>query len=157
MRGLTDQDTVEWHVYRPAQPVLDPETRKPIAWEATYVGSARLEQRGDPATFRIVSSTEEIGTGDRLMPAERSRTSSYVPAPAGTQGQRPDRVGLPGCAQAGRNSVVAMNVGSSAGLEVGSVLRIRQRAAQMPDRETTRNDRTSGSDHRPSAGVPCLR
>jgi hypothetical protein len=136
VRGLTDQDTIEWHVYRPAQPVLDPETRKPIAWEATYVGSARLEQRGDPATFRIVSSTEEIGTGDRLMPAERSRTSSYVPRPPELKVNGRIVSIYRGVAQAGKNSVVAMNVGSINGLEVGSVLQIRQRARQMPDRET---------------------
>lgn len=136
VRGLADQDTLEWHVYRPAQPILDPDTRKPIAWEATFVGSARLEQRGDPATFRIVSSTEEIGTGDRLMPAERARVSSYVPRPPELKVNGRIVSIYRGVVQAGRNSVVALNVGSTAGLEVGSVLQIRQRARQMPDRET---------------------
>lgn len=135
-RGIADDTVREWHIYRQAKPLLDPDTRKPIAWEATFVGSARLEQRGDPATFRIVSSTEEIGTGDRLMPAERARVSSYVPRPPELKVNGRIVSIYRGVVQAGRNSVVALNVGSTAGLEVGSVLQIRQRARQMPDRET---------------------
>jgi hypothetical protein len=64
VRGLTDQVTTDWHVYRSAKPLLDPETRKPIAYEAIVVGgrvssgaatrrpSASWRPRGDrrPAT-----------------------------------------------------------------------------------------------------------
>ncbi len=157
VRGLGQQNTVDWHVYRPARPILDPDTRLPIAWEADYVGSARLEQQGDPATFRIMSSTEEVGVGDRLMPAERARTSSYVPRPPDPKVNGRIVSVYRGVAQTGRNGVVAMNVGTAHGLEVGSVLAIRQRAQLMPDRDNPGDHRTSGSDLGPSSRVPCLR
>ena len=41
-----------------------------------------------------------------------------------------------GVSQAGRNSVVAINLGASQGLAVGNVLAIEQRGRMVPDRET---------------------
>ena len=38
-----------WQLFRQGKPLLDPDTRKPIAYEAMFVGSARLERGGDPA------------------------------------------------------------------------------------------------------------
>ncbi|MFT3800651.1 MAG: LysM peptidoglycan-binding domain-containing protein [Burkholderiaceae bacterium] len=134
-RGLGDQPAEEWHIYRPSKPLLDPDTRKPIALEALYIGSARLEKNGDPATLRITGTTEEIGTGDRLMPAERSRTINYAPhAPDGPVDGRIVSV-YRGVAQAGRNSVVALNVGQAQGIEIGHVLSISKRGQIVPDRD----------------------
>ncbi|MEZ5741989.1 MAG: LysM peptidoglycan-binding domain-containing protein [Burkholderiaceae bacterium] len=53
VRGITDETVSEWHVYRPAKPLVDPDTRKPIAYEALYVGTAQLEKLGDPSTLRV--------------------------------------------------------------------------------------------------------
>ncbi len=135
VRGLKDESTRDWHVYRNVRALLDPDTRKPIAWEAQFVGLARLERGGDPAAFRIVSANEEIGTGDRLLPAERVPQVNYVPRPP----ERPVSGRIVsvhrGVAQAGRNSVVALNVGSGAGLAVGNVLAINERPRVAQDRE----------------------
>ncbi|MBN9426712.1 MAG: LysM peptidoglycan-binding domain-containing protein [Burkholderiales bacterium] len=134
-RGFSEADTkvAEWHIYRAAKPLLDPDTRKPIAYEALFIGSAKLERDGDPATLRIVSTTEEVGVGDRLVPAERSLPFNYVPhPPEGSVSGRIVSV-YRGVAQAGRNSVVALNVGSKDGLEVGHVLEIRLRGRTVKD------------------------
>ncbi|MGD9942878.1 MAG: LysM peptidoglycan-binding domain-containing protein [Burkholderiaceae bacterium] len=134
-RGFSDADTkvAEWHIYRAAKPLLDPDTRKPIAYEALFVGSAKFERDGDPATLRIVSAAEEIGVGDRLIPAERALPFNYVPRPPDSSVSGRIVAIYRGVAQAGRNSVVAMNVGSSNGLEVGHVLEIRQRGRTVKD------------------------
>ena len=136
VRGLADQDTLEWHVYRPAQPILDPDTRKPIAWEAQLVGSARVEREGDPATLRMQSVNEEVGPGDRLMPAERSEVVNYVPRPPESQVAGRIVAVHRGVAQAGRNSVVALNVGTEQGVAVGTVLAIKERGRVVRDRDT---------------------
>jgi len=136
VRGIQDDSVKEWHVYRAAKPLLDPQTRKPIAWEATSVGLARLEKSGDPATVRVLSASEEIGPGDRLMPVERSSVASYVPrAPEGAVSGRIVSVHR-GVAQAGRDSVVALNVGASKGVEVGNVLQISEQGRVVRDRDT---------------------
>ncbi len=134
-RGMTDNSVSEWHVYRPSKPLLDPDTRKPIAYEALYVGSARLEREGDPATLRIIGTSEEVGTGDRLMPAERARILNYAPHPP--DGEVRGRIVsvYRGVTQAGRNSVVALNVGKDNGVEVGHVLAVKSLGATVLDRE----------------------
>ena len=137
VRGLKEaQGDTDWYVYRSAKPLLDPDTRKPIAYEAIFLGAAKLERRGDPATFRIVGANEEIGEGDRLVPAERARALNYAPRPP--EGKITGRIVsvYRGVSQAGRNSVVAMNLGSQQGVAVGHVLAIKERAREIKDRET---------------------
>jgi len=135
-RGIGDDTVREWHVYRQAKPLLDPDTRQPIAWEALFVGSARLEKAGDPATLRITSMTEEIGVGDRLMPSEPPKTFSYVPRPPAGEVDGRILAVYRGVTQIGRNNVVAVNAGGGAGVEAGNVLAIHQRGRVVVDRET---------------------
>lgn len=136
VRGIADETVRDWHVYRNPRPLLDPDTRKPLAFEAEFVGSARLERGGDPATMRITGVNAEIGPGDRLLPADKTRMDSFAPRPP----ENPVRGSIVsvyrGVAQAGRNSVVALNRGTSAGLQLGHVLEIRERGRMVPDRET---------------------
>jgi hypothetical protein len=141
VRGIKDTTVSDWFVYRQARPLLDPDTRLPLGYEALWVGSARTERNGDPATLRITSTSEEVGTGDRLMPAERARILNYAPrAPETTIQGRIISV-YRGVLQAGRNSVVAISAGKNQGLDVGHVLTIMQRGALIKDRETNQQVR----------------
>ena len=136
VRGLKDQTGTDWFVYRSARPLLDPGTRLPIAHEAIFLGTARLERQGDPAVFRIISADEEIGTGDRLVAAERTQSLNVAPRPP--EAKMAGRIVsvYRGVAQAGRNSVVSVNLGSQQGLAVGNVLAIKERPRQIKDPET---------------------
>ncbi len=136
VRGVADDSVTDWHIYRSARPILDPDTRLPIAYEAEFVGTAKLERAGDPATFRIVATTEEVGPGDRLMPADRSAVLTYAPRPPASEVNGRIVSIYRGVAQAARNSVVALNVGSANGLEVGHVLEIKEHGRIVPDRDT---------------------
>jgi hypothetical protein len=71
VRGIADESVRDWHVYRNPRPLLDPDTRKPLAFEAEFVGSARLERGGDPATMRITGVNAEIGPSCRSIGALR--------------------------------------------------------------------------------------
>jgi len=135
-RGLPGDAPEQWHVYRPARALLDPTTRQPLAWETLFVGTARLMRAGDPATLRIESNQEEIGEGDRLIPAAPSVLPSLAP-------RSPERAlegrilsVYRGVESVGRHSVVALSLGSSAGLEVGHVLRVLSVGRQITDRTT---------------------
>ncbi|RPH65809.1 MAG: LysM domain-containing protein [Burkholderiales bacterium] len=137
-RGIPDESVGEWHIYRSAQPLLDPDTRKPIAYEAMFVGSAKLERGGDPATLRITANSEEIGVGDRLIPAERVMPVTYAPrAPEAAVNGRIVSV-YRGLTQVGRTNVVSLNLGKAAGIEVGHVLAIKQRGRTVTDREAAK-------------------
>lgn len=134
VRGIDGSDVAEWHIYRSARPLLDPDTRKPIAWEALFLGTGRLERPGDPASLRVVATNEEVGPGDRLMPAERALPIVYAPRPPESKVSGRIVAVYRGVTQVGRNSVVAMNVGSENGIEVGTVLGVAHRGATITDR-----------------------
>jgi hypothetical protein len=136
VRGLPDAAQTEWHVYRPARPLLDPVTREPLAWETLHIGTAKLVRTGDPATFRIQVASEEIGEGDRLMPAETPTLPTVAPRP-------PERavsgrvVSIHrGVDQVGQHGVVALSVGAQEGIEVGHVLEVRLTGREIVDRQT---------------------
>ena len=138
VRGIKEDGVSDWHIYRPAKPLLDPDTRKPLAYEALYLGTAQVVRKGDPTTIRIVGNAEEIGEGDRLVPAEAARTVNFAP-----RAPERDIVGkivsvYRGITQVGRNSVVALNVGSQPGARGGPRA---DGAADRPARQGPREER----------------
>jgi hypothetical protein len=122
--GIKDNTSKSWQVFRPARPILDPETREIIGHEAFYLGTATLTAAGDPATVDITTAVQEIGVNDRLVPAPRANIIHYAPhAPdKPIQGQVAAIYG--GVKESGRHSVVTLNRGKRDGLETGHVLAI---------------------------------
>jgi hypothetical protein len=117
-----DPDTEVWHIYRPARPLEDPLTHETIAWEAAYLGTARVTERGNPTTLEITSAVEEIGVGDLMMPSETPSVFSYAPhAPEQDVEGRVIAIHR-GVSETGRLHVVALNVGEQDGVERGHVL-----------------------------------
>lgn len=118
--GVT-QNIPSWHVYRPAAPIKDPETKQLLGFEAEYLGDVRLVREGEPATFEVVSAQFEMGKGDRLVPARLPELVAYAPrAPdKDIQGSVARIVG--GVASAGRHNVVMLNRGANDGVEIGHV------------------------------------
>lgn len=141
-KGINDDTVLKWHIFRPGKPLVDPETKEVIAHEAFFLGSANLQRLdGDVATLLITNAKQEIGNGDRLMPARTPRIISYVP-------HRPDQevkgrvISIyGGASEAGAGSVVALNRGQNDGLEVGHVLALyRTRTAGALDEEGKRQE-----------------
>lgn len=143
VRGITDERAENYHVFRAAQPLFDPDdaTRKsPIAYEAFYLGTARMAKRGEVATVRIQDSKQEIGVGDRLIPIERLQLAAYVP-------RRPERsldgriVSIyAGVTQAGTQSIVTINRGVRDGVEVGHVLSLLAAGPTIKDRTSAKRN-----------------
>jgi LysM repeat protein len=150
-RGVTDDKVRDYHVFRPAKPLFDPddENRKnPIAYEAFYLGVARVVRGGEVTTMRIEESTEEIGIGDRLVPITAQPLVAYVP-------RRPERalngriVSIySGLNQTGSASIVALNRGARDGLEVGHVLALLETGATVRDRTVDRKEFVKLPDER---------
>ena len=136
----------DWRVFRQTQPMRDPVTKELLGYEARFVGSAQYEQEGEnrvtqegkpeivPATFRITDVREEVGVGDRLAPVPSRDFSSFAPhAPAQPVDGR--IVSVYGDALiAGQNQIVALNRGSSDGMDRGTVLALWRDGAAAVDR-----------------------
>ncbi len=139
-RGIRKDAAQTYHVFGVAEPVYEPEDvdhKKPIAYEARYLGTAQVVQAGLISKLRILDSVREIGAGDRLVPIKHQDLIAYVP-------RRPDKpvhgrivVVYGGVTSVGADSVVAIDRGARAGLEIGDVLTILQPGATMVDQTSS--------------------
>ncbi len=135
-RGIVDPSQTDFHVFRPARPLYDPddyERKNPFAYEAYFLGSVRVVKRGEVATLKILDSRQEIGVQDRLIPIQHEPLITYVPhAP-----QRPVEGRLVsvygGIGDVGNNSIVTLNRGARDGLEIGTVLQVDSAGATVRD------------------------
>jgi nucleoid-associated protein YgaU len=125
VRGMRDSKEESWYVYRRGVPLVDPDTNQTLAYEAIYLGTARLERGGEPATVVLTTAAQEVGAGDKLVAAARPQAISYAPhSPPSDLRGRVIAVhgGLGKVGEAGPQSIVSINRGARDGLEVGHVL-----------------------------------
>ena len=117
-----DPGTDQWHVFRPARPLVDPLTKEVLGYEAFHLGTAAVTQHGAPAVLQIISAKQEIGSGERMLPATRPEIVSYVPhsPEASVEGRVIGVYG--GVSETGRQGVITLGVGQQEGIEVGHVL-----------------------------------
>lgn len=119
---LDAKDGVKWQVYRQGNPIIDPDTKEILGYEATYIAEARVTSFGTPSTLEITKSAQEINRGDRLTPVRETPIPSYSPrAPSKMIQGKIVALSL-GVAEAGQYSIVSINRGKRDGLEVGHVL-----------------------------------
>lgn len=137
--GIPDSSVIDWHIYRPGKALKDPDTQEIIGYEAFFLGSAKLVQPGEPAVLRITEAKEEIGRGDRLVPAPPANLIAYAPhRPEEPVNGRVMSI-YGGVDEAGKYSVVSINRGTNAQLEVGHVLALfRNRVSQGYDENNRR-------------------
>lgn len=148
-----DPTQLRWQVYRKGKALLDPEfpEQNPsdpthvLGYEAYYLGSAAQTKPGSPAVFEILAAKEEIGRGDRLIPAVRPTLVSYVPhkPEAAIEGRVISVYG--GVGVGGRGSIVSISRGARDGLEVGHVLAL-ERNRTIVERDE--------NDHKVNVGIP---
>lgn len=137
-------DGVNWQVFRPGQPLSDPDTGEVLGYEAKYVGDARVRRFGNPTTLEIIKTRQEVNRGDRLAPARESAFPTYVP-------RAPDKMIKGsimsvdgGVSEFGQYQVITINRGARDGLEVGHVL-ASSRRGQVVNAAGRATDFFSGS------------
>jgi LysM domain len=127
-----------WQIYRPGNPLIDPDTGKSLGIEAIHLGDSSVVRYGSPATLEVTRANQDIAVGDRLVQAPPATLQNIVPhAP---ENNIKGRIILSdGPVEKARGMVVAINRGAADGLEVGHVLAIYQEGATLPPVEY-RND-----------------
>jgi len=137
--GAGDSKEVNWQIFRPGKPLIDPDTRRTLGFEAIFLGTGRITRSGDPATMQIVTANQEIGRGDRLIPTGRTAIRQYIPhSPKGAvQGKIISIYGALASSEGGLNSIVALNKGTRDGLEHGHVLALYRAGASAIDPAST--------------------
>ena len=134
-----------WQVFRPAQPIVDPETKEVLGYQARYVGSAEHLQDGEtrpgattgldvPSTFMMTSAKIDASTGDRLMPAAVNDFAPFLPhAPQGPMNGAVAAL-FGDALSGGTDQIVLLNRGSRNGLERGNVLALWHEGAVTHDK-----------------------
>lgn len=132
-----DPQQKKWQVYRRGKSLKDPDDPKKIlGYEAFYLGTATQVRVGEPATFEITMAKQEMGVGDRLIPAVRPPLVDYIPHKPEIEidGKVIGMYG--GVTSGGRNSIISISRGSQEGVEVGHVLKIeRNRVVKSYDED----------------------
>lgn len=119
-RGLATDDAQVYGVYRPDRDYLDPVTGELLGRAGIYVGTARLEHRGDPSTLFMERSQRQGLPGDRLYSRADEYPTQFVPTAGAVSGLI--MAVLDGVTQIGQYQNIVINRGRADGLEPGDVL-----------------------------------
>ncbi len=123
-----------WQVFRPGRPLLDPDTKEVLGHEARYLGTARLARKGEPTSFVLTTTKEEIVRDDRLLPSPRQDVINYVPRAPEKMIQAKVLAIYSGVNFTGPQSVLTINKGKVDGLELGHVLSTDTAGASVDNR-----------------------
>ena len=125
--GISKDKGYIWQIFRRGDPLIDPETREVLGYEATYLGEARVSRHGEVAEISIVRSTQEIYRDDRLVPlGKQAPVFAYIPHPPNLPVKGRIISAYGSLQETGPMSIVALSKGARDGLLVGSVLAIER-------------------------------
>jgi hypothetical protein len=123
-RGLRPEQGSTLQAYRPAAPIVDPDTGEYLGYGAFYLGEAKVLEFGEISAIEVTSVKREIGIGDRLLPPGPPMPYAYAPHAPGTRIDGRIISGYSNLREMGQNSIVLLNRGTRDGLDEGAVLGI---------------------------------
>ena len=135
VRGIENMDHALFDIFEPGGTYVDPDTNEVLGYAALYIGSGPVQQFGDPATILLTETTREVRAGYRLRPSDNPDLILHFqphPTPPGTEGHIISVIG--GVSQIGQFNVVAIDLGTREGMEIGHVMRIFQTGDVIRDR-----------------------
>jgi len=134
VKNLPPDKGLEYQIYRPGKPLVDPVSDKVLGYEANYLGNARVEKFDDVSTLRIYNATEEIYPGDRLLQSAIDFPENFIPrAPDSELSARVLKI-VNGITMAGRQAVVILNQGRREGVQNGHVLALYRKGERVNGR-----------------------
>lgn len=129
-----------FQIFRAATPIIDPETKTILGYEASYLGTASVMRESrdsnEAHSLKITTSREDIRAGDRLLPMPPAVLLNYVPRiPAQATEARVASI-YGGMSYGGQNHVISINRGSRHGIERGHVLALHKANDTVEDKST---------------------
>ena len=150
VRNLDTTGNGRYQIFRPNKPLIDSDTGEVLGYEALYVGEAKLEKAGDPASVRVTSQAREILRDDRLLPIDNSNLErDFFPRPPKEYIEGNIISLLDGISQLGQYQTVAINLGLRHGITTGTVLAVKREGKVVIDRyEEEKNFKVKLPDER---------
>jgi hypothetical protein len=125
----------QWQIFRMGKPMLDPDSKEVLGFEANFLANARSTSReGELTTLEITTVKQEVGRGDQLVPASRPELLSYMPHVPEQEivGRVLSIYG--GVGEGGRHSIVSLSRGKRDGVEMGHVLALYRSGVAVTNR-----------------------
>lgn len=126
----------EYIIIRLGQAYQSSEEDDILAYEAIYLGNAKLEEAGDPATLTIINATREIRQGDRLLPLTEQIIYEdfhpHSPDPSIVEDAKIIAV-VGNTSRISQYQVVVIDRGTDDGIEVGHTLNVRRSGHTIVD------------------------
>lgn len=133
--GLKASRQTAYGIYRKTRRVKDGRGRS-IGYQLVRVAEARLLQQGKPSRFHILSSTDAVKKGDRLLPLEDDKALRFIPRPAPKFRHGRIISVFGGINMIGQYNSVTLDLGIRDGIEPGHVLGVFQKRARYRDPQT---------------------
>jgi hypothetical protein len=125
-------------IFRLGEKFVDPVTQEFLGYQVRDLGSANLvsSNRDEVTQLEITRITEEVLTGDRLLPfEERVIDASFHPRAPEQKIEGGIMISVEGgLTQIGDMSIVVLNKGKRDGLEIGHVLAVYQKGELVYDK-----------------------
>jgi hypothetical protein len=125
-------------IFRLGEKFVDPVTQEFLGYQVRDLGSANLvsSNRDEVTQLEITRITEEVLTGDRLLPfEERIIDASFHPRAPEKKIEGGIMISVEGgLTQIGDMSIVVLNKGKRDGLEIGHVLAVYQKGELVYDK-----------------------
>lgn len=129
---IAEGESLNWQIFRPGKPLIDPDTQEVLGTETVYLGEARVIRYGEPATIEILRAATDIYTGDHLVKTPEVVLNSFVPHAPESEIKGRIISAYTGVAELGPNSIVTINRGKIDGVEEGHVLAIHELGRTLP-------------------------
>ncbi len=134
VRKLAGENGARYSVMHVDEPLKDPDSGRSLGYLAIYTGTAQLVRPGDIAKATLTDSARETLEGDVLIAADTAPSMDLLPHPPARPVSAQIIAVVDNVLLAGQWEVVALNRGSSDGLERGNVLTVEQAGARVVDR-----------------------
>jgi len=142
-RGFAEgtQNGDRFTVFRPGEPLLDPQTGEQLGYETLKIGQAIVRRAEPPVKLQVTGSSREILRGDRLMPSmPEPAKGQYIPKVPGNEVQGQIIKLFDAVARVGQNQLVVVNLGEREDMQVGHVLQISQSGGATQDPYATEGE-----------------
>jgi LysM repeat protein len=126
VRKLSGALNQRFNVMHISKQLKDPDGGGKLGYMAVFAGTAQLSRAGEPATAHVLEAAREVLKGDVLLTEGQNDISAIVPH-SPTRDVKGHIIGVvSGVNMVGQYQVVAVNRGSNHGMDVGTVLRVRE-------------------------------
>lgn len=139
-RGLKKNSSDEYYqIFRQGAALKHPDTGEILAYEAQFLGDAKVLESGDPAKLLVTRVKQEIIPTDRLLKTpEKAALPYYFPRAPEKNVDGRILAAVNGLREFGPNTIVAISLGKREGMEEGHVLRIMRHVGLSKDPVTKR-------------------